>query len=115
MVKTMLEGVRQTIRVCTKCLRKIKEARKVLPVRSEIQKVAPVEQITQTIEPAFVKVIDPEAQTRRATAGKEVKVKTTTIAELMKESDAKVLTEKKEAKKPVVKAKAKTKKQEKKK
>lgn len=101
-VKAMIEGVRRNLKVCTKCLRQIKpKLPKLLP---EVVKTAP-------IAPVEVKVEVPKAEMKQEVKvvpeqPKEVKVKSTTLAELMKETKSeKEITAKTPTKKRVKPAK----------
>ncbi len=103
-IKTIIDGVHKTIKACTKCLRRLKDKapRSGVSLREKTS-VTPVTSVTQLKEEK---------------GPKEVKVKTTTIAELMKEpsfakalegKSAGVIEEKKEVKKKAEKGESKTK------
>ena len=81
-VKAMIEGVRRNLKVCTKCLRQIKpKLPKLIPEVIKTVSTAPVE----------IKVEAPKVEVKQEVKAvpeqpKEVKVKSTTLAELMKEA-----------------------------
>lgn len=71
-VTAMFTGVRQSLRVCTKCLRRLKKPFVKKRIAEQVKAVVPLKQ-------EIVKMLE-------ETKVKEVKVKTTTIEELMKET-----------------------------
>lgn len=84
--KAVINGATKNVRVCTKCLRKLKRPERVTPVPI----VKPVTPVTLVPE---VKEMPVEQK------AKEVKVKETTVEELMKETTPKESFRKKETKK----------------
>ena len=87
-VTALLSGVRQSLRVCTKCLRRLK--------KPFIKKGLKVQEL-KTIVPE-IKQIPKESEETKV---KEVKVKTMTIEELIKEAGSSQNSEKPESDSPV--------------
>ena len=73
--RAMVHGVVKKLLVCTKCLRRLKRPDKNI-VKLEVKKEVIIKEVEKKEEPSFVKTSE----------GKEVKVKQTTVAELMMES-----------------------------
>ena len=67
--KITIDGISKRVRLCTKCLRMFKQDNKYAP---------------KTVIPAIVAAVAPVVAKPAAEKAKEVKVKTTTIEELMK-------------------------------
>lgn len=83
--KALVNGVVKKLLVCTKCLRRLKRPDRKIEKLENVKLVKSKEAVKQVVEKAVVsKTIKPADA--KAMAGKEVKVKETTIEELMKES-----------------------------
>ncbi len=83
--RAIINGVGKRVRVCTKCLRKIKRKTNLMP-KTLVKPVVPLT-VTPEIRPPAEKPIEQKPQ--------EVKVKKTTVEELMKESASAKTTEEK--------------------
>lgn len=104
--KTLILGVQKSLRVCTKCLRTLKKNGSIKVFKPQILKVETKVGVTK---PVVTQITEVKKEVQKEMPVKEMKVKTTTIEELMKESSTAKAKEDKPAKsKPEKKPKKKT-------
>lgn len=96
-IQAAVSGMAKRMKVCTTCLRTLKKNAKLTRPQIVLKEVSPKVEIKPVVKPM------PEVTVKETTAKqKDVKVKTMTIEELMKESASEVKVKEKEVK-PVAK------------